>query len=212
MGGLLVIVLFAVVATALWRATRPRVFEAHPHPVLAGPEEDDLEPLPDELVQPLGDALTAVVKATLECLMELDAARQELAAGDGRGQAEAHERLLRALAMAEEVGRVASETLDELTHVPEEPGWWLTHVLEQAEALRALSDEAERLSEGPATAVTRAAVGKGVERAEELLLAARDFSERLLDFDVTGWLRTEEGREVARRFERGAEAALRRRA
>lgn len=205
MSFVLLALIVALVAAGVWSATRSREL---PPPGAPWPEPHDEAPLPDELVEPLGDACTAITAHTLELLGELDEAEQKLAGGDGHGQQEAREHLLRATAMAEEIGAVATQVIDELPGLPEEPGWWLGHAVEGAEQIRTLDDEAERLAEGTATPVTRAAVRKAIERGEELLLGAQDFAERQLGFDLAGWVREEMGRDAARRFERGRRGAL----
>lgn len=205
MGFLLVTFVLALVIVGVWQAVRPRELAAHTDAVL---EDADGAPLPEPFVEPLGDTCVGVTASALEVLAELDEAEEKLAKGDGHAQEEAREHLIRAVAMAEEIGALATQAIDELPGLPEEPGWWLGHVVEGVEAVGTLDEHAERLADGVANAVTRGAVRKAIERVEELLLGARDFSERQLGFDLPGWVREEQGREAGRRFERATKGAL----
>lgn len=170
----------------------------------------DAEPLPEDYVQPLGDACVDITRASLDALGELDAAQKSLAAGDGHGQHEAPIRLERAFVSVREAAEHAADLSGSWTAPPEEVGWWLGHVLEQCEAICSLQDTAAALVDTPANAVHRAAVAQGIEAAENLLLGAHDFSVRLLDFDLNAWIREEIGQDSARRFERAIADAARR--
>lgn len=205
---------FVVIGLSIltWRAVR-RLFLP---PAEAGPESElyleqgGVEALPEEYVQPLGDACVDITRASLDALSELEVAEKALAAPDGTSQQEAPVHLERAFVMMREAAEHAAGLSADLQAPPEEVGWWLGHVVEQCEAVCALDETAEALHEAPANAVHRAAVGQGIEATENLLLGAHDFAERMLDFDLRGWVQEEIGRDVAKRFQRGIEAAVRR--
>lgn len=173
-------------------------------------EQGDAEALPEAFVQPLGDACVDITRASMDALSELEVAEKALAAADGSSQQAAPIHLERAFVMMREAADHAAELTEELHDVPEEVGWWLGHVVEQCEAVCTLEETAQALLDVPANAVHRAAVGQGIEATENLLLGAHDFSERMLGFDLRGWVQEEIGRDAAKRFQRGIDAAVKR--
>lgn len=207
MGLVFLAIVGTLCAAGAWNVIRARQSEDGGRSDLA---MDDVEPIDEEQLQLLGDGCTQITAAALECWKELELALAELGPAGANDATGAETHVMRGLAMNESVGQLASGLLDELGEVFEEPGWWLSHALEQVEAIATLADEAEALRERGASAVTRAAVVQGQERVEALLLAAQDFSARVLQLDLSTWVRDTLGGDDAKVLRLAVERALRR--
>ncbi len=171
-------------------------------------EEPVSEPLPDEMVEPLGETCLDITRRALELLTALDEVDEALARADGMSGVDAAARFAEVEPLRQLIAEAAQEAIDAHGRMPEEAGWWLSFALEKVERI-GIVDEGERVSSGKGGAVARGAVSAALTEVEALLFASDEFARRLLGLDLRAWVKEELGRDVARAYGRAVETAKR---
>jgi hypothetical protein len=205
MGTLFGILLLTVLVVGVVRVTRPRALEPYHE---YEPEEVDEpvgEPLPADLLEPFVEGCAEIAAATLDIVDICDEVAAHLAKKDGMGPVEAAGRWGD---LEGELGRIdeATAALTELGSLPDEAGWWLSFVVEQAELLRQVDGDG-RVTGGAGGPAARGAVVTAAERADALLFGCHEFSERLLHTDLQAYFEERRGKKAARRYRRAVDEA-----
>lgn len=199
------IVLLLVVAGVIGALRRPRELPAYQEVV----DEPVSEPLPDELIDPIGETCTEITRRAVELLVALDETAALLARSDGMSGVDAAKRFEEVEPLLQLIGEAAQAAIDEHGYLPEEVGWWLSFVLEKAERV-GLVDDGERVSSGRGGPVARGAVTAALADVEALLFACAEVSARLLHLDLGRWVKDELGKDASRAYTRAVREAARR--
>lgn len=200
----LILLLFVVVGV-VGALRRPRELEAYQEVI----DEPVGEPLPEDLIQPLGDTCTEIARRGVELFVALEETQALLARGDGMSGIDAAKRFEEVEPLRQLIAEAAQQAIDEHGRMPEEADWWLSFVLEKVERV-GLVDEGERVSSGKGGPVARGAVTTALTEAEGLLFGCAEFSNRMLHFDLGRWVKDEVGKDAARAYLRAVQAAARR--
>jgi hypothetical protein len=198
--GLLVLVLVVVGIVGALR--RPRELPPYQEVI----DEPVSEPLPDELIEPLGDACVEITRRSLELLVALEETMKMLERKDGMAGVDAAKRFEEVEPLRQLIAEAAQQAIDEHGRLPEEAGWWLSFVLEKVERI-GVADEGERVSSGRGGPVARGAVTAALVEVQSLLFACDEFASRMLSFDLERWVKDEIGRDVARAYARALKEA-----
>lgn len=199
------LILALVVAGFVGAMRRPR--ELHEYQEVI--DEPVSEPLPDELIEPLGDTCVEITRRGVELLIALQETEAMLARSDGMSGVDAAQRFEEVEPLRQLIAEAVQEAIDEHGRLPEEADWWLSFVLEKVERV-GLVDEGERVSSGRGGPVARGAVSTALVEAESLLFACGEFSSRMLAFDLGRWVKEEIGKGAARAYVRAVKEAARR--
>jgi hypothetical protein len=180
-----------------------------PSRALPGPEPLEIEepvrdPLPDDMVQEFGDTCVELTHNLVEALAVLEAMAKLFDKEDGASSAEAAAMYADVVGHRDVAAEALTKLLDEHPSHPEEAGWWMSHAIEQLEALADVDDD-ERITAGIGGASARGAVARAIEIVDSSLFASEEFARRMLDLDLGDWVADHVGKDAKKRFAKSAQ-------
>jgi hypothetical protein len=195
-------ILFLFIGTIVSVLRRPREI-AYMEPELIDAPVGEL--LPDELVQPFGDACVTIAQSGVELYKDFLEVERLLSKDDGVSSMEAKDVFDGAGAMLEDIAG-AIEGLSEEKDLPDEASWWMGHLMEQVELIGQVDGDDGRITGGTGGIAARGAIKSGLERTEDILYADAEFCSRMLDFDLAGWVKEELDKDRLKLFKRAVAA------
>jgi|GEM_PF-1821754 len=206
MGLFLSIFITVIILTTLsrWLWWGPRYVEVQPaRPRLALEARDAL---PDERVDEFGDLCVTITATALELHKDYEEVLEILGSNDGLSGVEAADKMRYATTGAQEILDKASAVMRVDEWMPEDAEDWLQHAIDTAEHLVELDDE-NVFQKGGDSDIPIAIMEQATEKVEVLLLAASDFSRRMLDFNLFEWVKEDLGPDKLKRMRRAVKAA-----
>ncbi len=200
---ILTLVVLSVLSSILWPSGRQQI--DHGPPRLALEERDAL---PEDRLDEFGDLCVSLTSCALELHSDYDEILDILERNDGLSGIEAADKMRYATTGAQEIFDKSKAVVDEGEWMPEDAQDWLQHAMDVGEELVSLEDEDGQLfQKGGDMDIPIAIMEQAQGKVEVLLLAANDFSRRMLDFNLCEWVDEDLGRDKLKRMKKALKDA-----